>query len=188
MSDKMLESLGLYRRISLYGLISLLAIAVAAGASVFAARQIAKNSDAIIRNELAAVALQRRSESIQRLRADLQKISPQIPLIESSIVDGEKLPDFLSSLEAIGKEHGLSETMTIGSPVPTDIASAGAVSYIDFQMSVSGNIGAVTPFIERLEKLPYLLVVRSVSLDASQGWNSNSNFSMSGRFYIRVPQ
>jgi hypothetical protein len=99
-----------------------------------------------------------------------------------------KTAEFIRSLESYAKAYSVTLIIkSVGYESIPEMASSEVVSLIKFKVNVVGKWDSVYGFLERVENLPKVALVNSITLDANAGiekgnqarsWSSDIDFSV----------
>ncbi len=125
--------------------------------------------------------------------ADLQKIVTQIPSVQSPTdVDAEE-SSFEGQLNALARSSGVSlaqfsgfapasssSTTPTTTPARSGSTTPSDVTPVPTNLTVTGNYGQISAFINGLDSFPRLFVIQNFTLSAGNGSSSSSGSTGSG--------
>lgn len=163
-----------------------LVIAIAIVVILFSVRQIKKISASLEQKVTLNSIIEQKSETALKLKNDFEVVGDRDKKIEEALIPAENVLEFVGILENLATRHALQQTLRFSSPVPVE-SSAMKLSSIGYDVSLSGNIAALTGYLKDFEKLPYFTGISSVNLNTAspQGWNDVSTITIQAKIYVQ---
>jgi hypothetical protein len=165
---------------------NLLKITLAAAISIliifFTGKQISKIGESLAEKRTLAFILEKRSETMVKLREDFKKVEAGQKKIKNAIPPVNNILGFVDALESLGKKHPIEQSLKFNVPVP-----AGDELYrIDYNLSLKANISTLIDYLKSFEKMPYFTGINTISLSAgASGWENDSSVSMQAKLYVK---
>lgn len=111
---------------------------------------------------------------LENQRQNTELILSTFPSIEDDFVD------FIQTIELLGQESANNSRLELNSHV----AGNGGQSYFPFVISMTTDVVNFAEFLKRLEKLPYMVEVRSIESNIVDGSSQIYNFKLTSRIYV----
>lgn len=175
----------LIKTIGVHTIKAFVALLLAAAVISFLAWQINRISASLSDKKKISFVLEKRNETIVRLKEDFARLENPEERILSAFVPSDNILPFVGTLESVASESGLAQQFQFGSPAVFS-GDAISISRIDFSINVNGNINTFINYITRLEALDYFAGIISINITApAEGWERNSTASLRGVLYAK---
>lgn len=173
-----------------HAIIAISAIAIAALAIWFLAREIERISDTVVKNRNLVTMLEKRAEFFSTLERDAIIVGTNDTTLEHSFLSSDNILEFVSSLESIALKNTVTQNFNFENPVMSPISAPFQLSTIGYQNTVSLNIFALSNYLKDFERLPYFTKIDSLSISSQDtaGWRGTSNASFHATLYTKVAQ
>ena len=165
---------------------AILAVILTFVITLVAGGQIDKISKSVIEKKTGSFVLEKRSETTERLRQDLNLIGENETKVENALPSIDNVPDVLAAFESVANETSLHISINLGSPVPYKGNSNFEISSVDYSATLNGNIETLIRFLKSYERLPFLASISSISIVSTpEGWTANSQITIPGRIFVK---
>lgn len=136
--------------------------------------------------------LKQKQNNQQALRKSYGELETMMPKLQTALPQDDTVDEFLSNIDTISKEQGLTTTLKFNPPTPSpDSEQSFPINLLTYTIVTSGNITTITNFIKALEAMPFANTINSMAMNSpatSQGWNENSSVTIQGQLYTRATQ
>ncbi len=151
----------------------------------FFGTQIQSNVTAITkaRNEVAAFTA--KFEQIDKLKKDYEIVKVLLPKMESIIPTVDAISGIVDYINSLGAQTNNTVAVQFDSTVH---AQEGALNEIVFSLEVNGTLPSIENLLTKIEHAPYLINIRSVSLNIVDFPSNQFTAHMSGIVYLQNDQ
>lgn len=163
------------------------AIVVALVVVVVTSNHIAKISAEIQKNKRQAYVLEKRNETVGKIRQDLDLVGETKTLIKKGFPPFDDILEFKGRLDTLANQNSFQQSSKFQDPQAlTDDPQGIPIGVIDYTISGTGSISLFIQYLAQFESLPYFTSLTSFSITANSGpnWDSDSSISFQGRAYL----
>lgn len=148
----------------------------------FLSRLISGKTDLLVEEKHKLLAFENKGKSLIKLEDDYNLIGDDIEVIDLVLPDKEGLVDLINLLEQQASQAGvLAEVNFTNKSV---VVESKTVKSVNFNLTVVGTYYEIIEFIKKVEKLPQVISVEKVSIQAPNGIEDKNNAILSIRCYI----
>lgn len=166
----------------------IITVGVAMFIVVFCSGKITAIEKSIQEKRQASLLLERRAEHLELLRDDIALVGGTEKILRGLFPTFETISDYTGALESVAKQTSINTVFTFGSPVayPQSVPP-DAVSQLPYTSTLNGSVSTITNYLRRIESLPYLTSVSSVSLQATgnAGWEGDTTALLQLKAYVK---
>lgn len=167
-----------------------IAVTIAAVLCTLFANQITKISASVKQTQTLSLTLQKRIETISKMKEDLNKIGPEnYAKIEDALISTDNVTDIVIAFDELGTRHSMDIIPTLGNLVPTslEITNGPKIVTIDYSLTSTTSINTFINFLKAFEKLTLMPVVSALDINGqtTRGWNGSSSISVRGKLYVK---
>ena len=155
------------------------------------ANQITKISASVKQAQILNLTLQKRIETISKMKDDLEKIGDaNYTKIENTLITTDNITDVIVAFDGLGTKHGMNITPTLSSnlsPTGQQVTSGPRIVTIDYSISTGANVTTFINFLKDFQNLALMPTVSSVDISGqgTSGWAGTSIISMKGKVYLK---
>jgi len=167
---------------------ALIAISIAGIFIYLVSARITKISQSISETKSLFTALSRRSETLFKLRKDLENADAVQQKLADALIPSNNILNFVTALENLAAQNGIQQinNFEIPSPLPPE-ENGDILAVINYKINLSGTVTSLIAYLKNFEQLPFITSISSLSLTASQpgGWENASNIQLNAKLYTR---
>lgn len=125
----------------------------------------------------------RREEIISKLRSDWALIEPKVSKMETIFPSSEDLPQIITAVENAALQTKNTEMMRLSdlSAVP----EIEGILRLRFEQDIGGNFGTFLGYFDALDKIPYIIQIESITINAEGSIDDKSTLQVSGYLYLK---
>lgn len=110
-----------------------------------------------------AISLKDKTDSLLDFQKNYESYKPNLDKIDQLFIDSKNPVGLIKFLEKISLEAGVQSEISL--PPNAKLQSEGEdLTYINFQIKISGSFAKILEFAKKLENSPYLIEIRDASI------------------------
>lgn len=156
--------------------------AVCVGVLIFLSGKITAAADRISKVRSDAATFAKRYESLDRMKNEWERVSPQLEKLERAIPPPNEFPVIKGYIES-----SMVKTSNSGSSRFDDLPHVGDLLLFElsFTMNVSGTYASIQQLLRELETAPYFIEIKTLGFIFPTGMNGQANATLTGIVYLK---
>lgn len=143
------------------------------------------NAEKIFNDRNALALLEKGNENLLELKNNYNLVNNKLPLIKEVIPDERGLEKVVISLENLALKTNNGQILSFETFDKSKPAGE-KIKYLNFSITLSGNINSFMLYLEELKKLPYLIEIKNITIKNGFGiFNNESQMGIEASVYIR---
>lgn len=140
------------------------------------------NSDKILENKSQLLFNDEQTKAVANFQKNYSTYEPNLKKIDQSLVDPKDPVSVIKFFESTGSEAGLNLDVSL---IESDKnKNWNGLNSINFTIDTTGSFSRIMNFANNLEKGPYLIRVKSLTLNKSSGDNKDNNIDAQFSIYV----
>lgn len=146
-------------------------------------------ADDVVNSKRLSAAYETRVTQLAKMRSDVERIGTTTETIEKAFIPSDNIEDFITSLERIGKENGITQSFSFENPIATTVVDPIALSSITYHNTIVGSLNNIKTYFKNVENLPYFTKIQGITItsnDSTIGIKGTANVSFDALLYTKT--
>ncbi|MEI6580679.1 MAG: hypothetical protein WCO07_00735 [bacterium] len=173
-----------------HAIVSLIVVSITVIAIFFISKEVERISDSVALNHRLESELKKRTELLEALKNDVQRIGTNDIQIDNAFISSEDISGFINTLDNLAQKESITQVYRFETPIPSSMSAPFPISTISYSDSLTTNVSSFSNYLKEFEKLPYFTKIDGFNISSQDktGWLGTSTISFRATLYTKSIQ